>query len=99
MYSDVKGQVKTIKAQVEAVLASNVAARSSDKVLLVEVLKRYYGVVHIEDILRDDVPTIESIRRVRQKLQEAGKFTAKAEVQAARNELQEDYRNIMKGEF
>ena len=58
--------MKEVKKQVETILKNFPAARNSDKLLEVLVLENFYNVHGIEDILKNEVPSIESIRRSRQ---------------------------------
>jgi hypothetical protein len=59
--------------RVEGILEINKFARNSDKRLIYEVLKQYYGLdMPFEDFV--NFPSFESIRRVRQKIQADGRF-------------------------
>jgi hypothetical protein len=86
--------LQQVKQKVEYVLANYPETRNNDKKLQVRILKTFYGVDRIEDILRPDVPNLESIRRCRQKLQEDGKYKSSDEVAAAREDQQDVYREF-----
>lgn len=83
-----------LKNQVAEVMEEIAATRNSDKLLTVHVLKKYYGVEIIEDILDPAVPPFESISRHRRRLQEEGKFTADKEVKSMRKEMESQYREL-----
>ena len=67
--------LKTLKDKVLAVLSDTEDARNYDKVLCIEIFKRFYG---CGDFITFDkffeVPNFESIRRVRQLIQEHGQY-------------------------
>lgn len=65
-------ELKQVKTQVEYTLQNYPKTRNNDKLLQVTVLKNFYGVKNIDDILKPKVPSLESIRRCRQKLQSEG---------------------------
>ena len=67
-------QLMTLHDMVLSVLEEVPATRSSDRVLIATVYERYYG-VHDEPFYQvmeemTDLPSIESITRVRRKIQE-----------------------------
>ena len=64
---------KTMHNRVMEVLMDTPDTRSSDRLLISEVYRRYYGVrsepFHVV-MSRSDLPSFETIRRCRQKIQE-----------------------------
>lgn len=83
-----------VNSQVEQILLTNPKTRNNDKLLQVIVLKTFYGVNVIEDILSPKVPSLESIRRCRQKLQSEGKYISKNAVYNARQQQQQAYKEF-----
>ncbi|MCX7951041.1 MAG: hypothetical protein N2594_03735 [Clostridiales bacterium] len=83
-----------VKNQVEFILNNYPETRNDDKRLTAYVLKEFYKVNSIDDIYKPEVPSLESIRRCRQKLQEQGKYQATEKVQKRRAELQETYKEF-----
>jgi hypothetical protein len=76
-------ELRTCKAKVANILDVDARARDCDKYLYLVYLWRYTNIKEVQVsnfeelakfILDDKIPTYESIRRVRQKLQEEGKF-------------------------
>lgn len=63
-----------VKQQVEFILKEFPETRNNDKKLQVMVLMQFYEVKEITDILKPNVPSLESIRRCRQKLQSEGQY-------------------------
>lgn len=84
----------SVKLQVEHILKNVPSSRGNDKLLQVLVLKKFYGVHEIDDILRPDIPSLESIRRCRQKLQECGAYEAPDNIKKIRGEMEEIYREF-----
>jgi len=76
--------VVTIKSKVEKILNKFPITRDSDKLLWLGYLVQYHNLKTAlgEEgykalkavIMHEDTPTMESVRRVRQKLQEEGKY-------------------------
>lgn len=83
-----------VKHQVEFILNNYPDSRSSDKKLQVMVLKTFYNVQNIEDILRPEIPNLETIRRHRQRFQELGFYKATSLVQELREEQKQVYLEI-----
>lgn len=83
-----------VKQQVEYILKSFPETRSNDKKLQVKVLTQFYNVEKITDILKPDVPSLESIRRCRQKLQSEGKYESTEAAKQAREEMEETYKQF-----
>ncbi|HBJ2602753.1 hypothetical protein ACLD43_18650 [Clostridium botulinum] len=83
-----------VKSQVEYILNKYPQSRDSDKILQVLILKEFYGVKNIDDILNPKVPSLESIRRCRQKLQSEGKYKSSKSVYSTRLQLEETYRQF-----
>jgi hypothetical protein len=81
-----------VKHQVEAILQKYQAARNSDRFLIVALLKEYYHVNLITDMLDPNIPSTETIRRTRQRLQEEGRYLASEEVEQAREDKENVYR-------
>jgi hypothetical protein len=87
-------KLKTVQQQVEYILEQYTRARDDDKLLQVLVLKKFYKVVYIDDILRNKVPSLETIRRIRQKLQHEGKYLSSKQIRKLRQEQEEVYRQF-----
>jgi hypothetical protein len=83
-----------VKSQVEYMLNKYPKTRDNDKLLQVLILKEFYGVETIDDILNPKVPSLESIRRCRQKFQSQGKYESTKSVYDARQQLEETYRQF-----
>lgn len=74
-----------ISKTVEEVLRDSPATRNSDKLLLLEVWDKLgFGLSDGQRRKFMDMPSVESIRRVRQKVQESGKYQATNEVSRQR---------------
>jgi U3 small nucleolar RNA-associated protein 14 len=82
--------------EVAEVLEKYPQTRNSDKLLIVMVLKKYYHVETINDILRSDVPTTEGIRRARQRLQEEGLYQSLEQTAKVREYQEEVMRKFSK---
>jgi hypothetical protein len=87
-------ELNQVKTQVEYTLQNYPETRNNDKLLQVTVLKNFYGVKSIDDILKPKVPSLESIRRCRQKLQSEGQYTSSEAVKLARQQQEEAYRQF-----
>lgn len=75
----------TINQRVQAILSVSKAARNSDKELwLIYAQKSGMNLSEAQKQVFRDMPSPETIRRVRQKLQEVGKYSADHEVNEAR---------------
>lgn len=74
-----------VSETIENVLGSNIEARSNDKILMLAVGERY-GLILNEHQRQTfmKMPSFETIRRVRQKLQENGLYKASDEVRRQR---------------
>ena len=67
----------TITQTVNTILRDHPASRNSDKVLILEVFARYgFRLTPIQEDKFFDLPSVETVRRVRQKIQESGKYLA-----------------------
>jgi len=86
--------LKEVRNQVEEILKRFPETRSSDKLLEVLVLTTFYKVDRIEDILQEDVPSLESIRRSRQYFHEHNQYLSSKKIAAARQKLEEKYRDV-----
>lgn len=75
------------KERVKKILEDNVSSRDSDKILWLNYLVEFHGLKEVlgEDnylalkniIMSDKTPTMETLRRIRQKYQESGKYVGK----------------------
>ena len=82
------------KTRVESILKYCPKARNSDKELLVIYLQKSGMELTDKQIeVFMNMPSTESIRRIRQKLQEEGKYLADKEVEDKRYELFKERRN------
>ena len=74
-----------ISERVENILKASVAARNSDKELLIIYMQKSGMELTPKQIeLFKEMPAMETIRRVRQNLQEQGKYPASQKVEEAR---------------
>lgn len=75
----------TIKQQVENILRASRLARNSDSELQIIYMQKAGMNLTPEQVETfKSLPSMETIRRIRQKLQEDGKYPADAEVEEAR---------------
>ena len=86
--------LKEVRNQVETILKRFPETRGSDKLLEVMVLTTFYKVDRIEDILQEDVPSIESIRRSRQYFNEHNQYLSSKKIAAAREKMETEYRDV-----
>lgn len=89
-------KLDTIKAQVEFILRRYPATRSDDRFLIRVLYQQFYGVHYYDSfgsvIMNAKLPSFESIRRCRQKLQEHDEsLRGTKETEAARLAKQEEY--------
>lgn len=83
-----------VTSVVKGALSNNHQARNSDKVLLLQVWHDMgLDLTPVQTAKFLGLPTPETIRRVRQKLQEDGKYLANEEVQEARYNMFKDVRS------
>ncbi|KGK88006.1 hypothetical protein [Clostridium sp. HMP27] len=87
-------ELSVVKDQVAYILEKDLDARDNDKLLQVSVLKTFYNVEKIDDILKPEVPSLESIRRCRQKLQSEGKYAGSKLIKKAREQQEEKFRQF-----
>lgn len=89
-------RVREVTPNVVEMLKSNPATRSNDRLLIREIYTRCYGVNPYapfgEVVMRNDLPSFESIRRARQKVQEyCEDLRAEEPIESMRIAEQEDY--------
>lgn len=79
----------TIQDKVELILKHDVASRSSDKRLQV-ILMQKMGMNLTDEQIKTwyTLPSLETVRRTRQSIQEQGKYQASVEVEASRKAKQ-----------
>lgn len=89
-------KLNKIKTLVFNELASDPATRNSDRLLILNIYRNYFGVDgdSFEDvILNAELPSFETIRRTRAKLQsEFPSLKANEAVQSIRDDLEETFR-------
>lgn len=74
-----------VTEQVESILKHSVQARNSDKELLIIFMQKSGLDLDARQIQRfRDMPSFETLRRVRQKIQEGGKYKASKKVEDTR---------------
>lgn len=83
-----------MKKQVLDILEHNPLARDDDKLLQVLLLKKFYEVKSIDDLLDKKVPSLESITRCRRKIQSEGLYVSTKDVRKARAVEAESYREF-----
>lgn len=93
-------ELETMRARVEAVLARSELARDNDTVLQLELLRDYlrsqgYDMPELPAEIWRVIANFkfESVRRVRQKIQEEGKYPSSPQVEARRHQKQEVMRD------
>lgn len=75
----------TVTQEVEAILRDHKQARNSDKALMAYYMQKSGMNLTKEQLLIfKDMPSMETIRRIRQKLQESGKYEADAPIATER---------------
>jgi hypothetical protein len=85
-------KLSTVMKRTEQLLTDEPATRNSDKLLIVRYLNKYHGVNDIHDILcHEDIPSFESIRRSRQRIQADGRCISIEPVSEGRNENQASF--------
>jgi hypothetical protein len=84
-----------VEDKVAYILENDPASRDSDRVLIVEYLKTFHKAKTIDDLLRKDVPSMESIRRTRQKLQSLGLYPSQKHIEKARDDMEDTYRTFI----
>lgn len=76
----------TVTKQVEHILSVSHRARNSDKELLILYMQKYGMNLTDNQILKfRDMPSPETIRRVRQKIQESGRYQADQKIKSERD--------------
>lgn len=76
----------TIAQQVESILKHVPKTRDSDKELMIVYMRKFgLELTPKQEELFREMPTAETLTRVRRKLQEDGKYQASAEVRAERD--------------
>lgn len=81
-----------VEERVAALLKEKPALRSCDRLLIYYYMKIYHQIVTFEHYaFSKDAPTVESIRRCRQKLQEMGKFPPTQSTEHMRDVAMDEY--------
>ncbi len=83
-----------MKKQVTDILHYHPEARDNDKLLQVLLLKKFYNVKVIDDLLDKKIPSLESITRCRRKIQSEGLYVGNKTTQQARAEEETVYREF-----
>lgn len=99
--SDLKRELRTTKDKVESILENHPSTRDNDKFLWLAYMNKHHdlrktlGVDSYDKLkkilLEKEVPLFESVRRVRQKLQQEGKYHGKK--RKNRMHLEKEVRN------
>lgn len=75
----------TTKDRIERILQTSRQARNDDRFLLVQLMQEYGMNLSYQQIEKfRDMPSMESIRRTRQKIQQEGKYPADQKVRKGR---------------
>ena len=83
-----------IKDKVEQILINHPNTRNSDMVLLAMYFIRYYDIDSLSRLsTMPDIPSCESITRVRRKFQSEGQYLADVDVEEGRGVEEIRYRN------
>ena len=92
-------QLEKVEDKVREILSSIPTTRSSDKLLIMIYMRDNHRINTFMDYVRnDECPSVESIRRCRQKIQAAGDFMSVSQVETARENNEEVYRAYAVGE-
>lgn len=92
-------KLATVEMKVVVILARFPEARDNDKFLIQQYLATYHNIrTFAEHTASADAPTTESIRRCRQKIQEAGKYLPSAKAQQARASQEREFLEYAVGE-
>lgn len=84
----------SIEEKVAKILSEEPVLRSCDRRLIFRYMKRYHQIYTFEDYaFSKEAPTVESIRRVRQKLQEMGKYLPTESTEDMREREMDRYHN------
>jgi len=87
-------KLDTVEKRVEKILQVSVSSRSDDRLLLQSYMFIHHGISTFSEYARDHaIPSIESIRRCRQKIQARGDYPANGTVQVLRNASRKHYKN------
>ena len=85
-------KLSTIETKVESLMDVYPETRSNDRLLIQIYPKRYHGVTSFADYTEDSsLPTIESITRLRRKIQKAGRCLPVETVAEGRGEAEYTY--------
>ena len=91
--------MNNLKTETEYILKTFPESRDSDKLLTVLVLTTFFQVDRIEDILKSDVPPLESITRTRRRFQEEGMYLSNKQVESAREGLEREYKHMYRNRW
>jgi len=92
LIKDPAREYRTVKEYVTHVLTNDERARNDDKWLILRVLREMGFNIFIPFNEFKDMPSFETIRRVRQKLQQDGFFQANDEIKGHRIERENFYK-------
>jgi hypothetical protein len=84
----VQKKLSNVMQRTEQLLTEEPATRNSDKILIVRYLNKFHGINDIHQILCQDVPSFETIRRSRQRIQAQGRCLPVKDVEEQRAENQ-----------
>ena len=88
----------TIELKVELILAGIPSTRNNDKKLICVYLDRFHNIKTFDDYSTNpDAPSLESIRRCRQKIQAKGFYLANDETKAFRSSKRKEYKDYALG--
>lgn len=91
---DGRMKLAKMKEQVTDILHHHPQARDDDKLLQVLLLKKFYNVKVIDDLLDKKIPSLESITRCRRKIQSEGLYVGTKTTQQVRAEEETVYREF-----
>jgi len=84
-------QLKLIEPRVESILAGYPLTRNNDRLLYIKYLQNFHNVIYIDDIILPNIPAMESISRIRRKIQAVGKYISSEDTYNMRTNAQADY--------
>jgi general stress protein 26 len=94
-----KEELKTVQKRVEKILEVHKIARNDDRFLIAAYLKKYHDIETFKEYFfkNEGCPTVETIRRTRQKIQEKGLYPSDKQIQELRKEQEDVYKEYARG--
>lgn len=90
-----QNEISTVLDRTEKLMVEEPGTRNSDKLLLVRYMAKYHN-IDISPLLNKEIPSPETIRRDRQRIQADGRCKPLESVHEVREENQITFRNFFK---